>query len=100
MGDVSWGSRLGWERHEYFVRGSWLDGASHKMVMDPALPGVYRMRGSLSRAYNVNFRGFVDFFNIYVMTTTTTSIIQRLASLVVPSPQRWDLKRLSKRPIQ
>jgi len=64
-GTKVWESCEGWERHEYFVVGSWNDWHPAKMQMDVAQPGIFRYR-SCCRPLPYTGEGSIEYFHIEV----------------------------------
>jgi len=65
FGKKEWRSEQGWNRHQYFVAGSFTDWKCVLMEMDQKRPGVFTCRGTLPLTLN-GPRGFEARFRILV----------------------------------
>lgn len=55
-----WKSVTGWDRHEYFLVGSWTQWLCLRMHMDPSQPGVFKCHGQVLNEHGEFFYIVVD----------------------------------------
>merc|ERR1719510_2442085 len=65
-GERVWESKEGWERHDYHLVGSWMEGKSEPMEMDFQNPGVFKCKGTFGSNWSTRFNRLVEYFKVVV----------------------------------
>lgn len=64
--EQTWESEEGWERHAYFIAGTFSRWKPLPMEFDPMNPGFATFRGSVGQIFYPDFYSFAEAFQIYV----------------------------------
>ncbi|CAK9064630.1 unnamed protein product, partial [Durusdinium trenchii] len=81
-GDKVWESEDGWDRHSYYVYGSWTNWVPVQMIMDPSEPGVFKAFGKVQCLYpsmKTHRGGHVERFYIIVDEDTNLAYYPQLS---------------------